>query len=121
MRSYTSLITKSVGLLAALLISFSVSTAQPYTVVNGWQGAGAQTTSSYTYFYNYPNEYYYIFGYSFMYDYMDRAYQEFIVTAADMKAAGLCAGPIDAMSLRSIRNPINWTLVSGSSSSPSTQ
>ncbi|RPI66345.1 MAG: hypothetical protein EHM43_11520, partial [Ignavibacteriae bacterium] len=57
----------------------------------------------YFYFYD-GNTYIYNNSYMMWYDYYSPNYNEWIVTAEDMKNAGLCAGPIDAMSLRFVSN-----------------
>jgi len=88
-----------------LMIACSATlVAQQTYVVNGFVGAGQQTVPSYSYVYNYPNEYYYFSDWNyFSYDYMTSYRQQYIVTAADMRAAGMCAGPISSMAYRFVR------------------
>ncbi|MCO6467072.1 MAG: hypothetical protein J5I53_10700, partial [Bradyrhizobiaceae bacterium] len=96
------------AVMAAIVMIAGNISAQPLTYVPGWTGAGALKTSSYTYNYNYPEDYLYMYALYGWYDYYNPGYNEFVVLASDMKAAGLCAGPVNAMSLRFLRNPINW-------------
>ncbi|MBI2794056.1 MAG: hypothetical protein HYX66_05325, partial [Ignavibacteria bacterium] len=97
------------GVFIVVIASSVVTNAQQYTVVPGYTGPGSYLVGSNYYAYNYPN-YYRSTQYTYMmfYDYFAPVYTEWIVTAQDMRNAGLCAGPIDAMSLQFIRNPITW-------------
>lgn len=81
--------------------------AQSYTQIPGF--AGGSRMGSYTYVYNYPQASYYIYGLYTLYDYYNKGYDEFVVLASDMKAAGLCSGPITGMSMRFLVNPRSYT------------
>ncbi|MBZ0194209.1 MAG: hypothetical protein K8G78_03855, partial [Deltaproteobacteria bacterium] len=86
-------------------------------LIASWQGAGAQNyvtipgtpggqqRTNYFYEYNYPNLTQYIFGYYAYYDYYNRGYDEFIILAADMKRAGLCAGPLAGLGMQFVSMP----------------
>ncbi|RPI66986.1 MAG: hypothetical protein EHM43_10280, partial [Ignavibacteriae bacterium] len=85
-----------------MIIGWGSVSAQPYTSVPSNVG---QSWTSYYYLYDGIN-YMYNYGYYMWYDYLTPNYQEWILTADDMKKAGLCAGPLDAMSLRFIYNNV---------------
>ena len=104
------------SMLALVMVAGTTVTvnAQQYTVVPGYYGEEGNTTASYPdpigyyyYNYNYP-QYKYFYGLYAWYDYYSPTYSEWIVTATDLKAADLCAGPIDAMSLLFLRNAKQW-------------
>ncbi|KAB2892559.1 MAG: hypothetical protein F9K28_11495, partial [Bacteroidetes bacterium] len=83
----------------------------------GWQGAEAQKMTpipGYSGGLMWPNDYYegnypgltrYLYGYYPYYDYYTRGYDEFIVTAADLKKAGLCSGPLAGLGMQFIHVP----------------
>ncbi|MBZ0194859.1 MAG: hypothetical protein K8G78_07170, partial [Deltaproteobacteria bacterium] len=86
-----------------LLCSMQLAEAQNYVTIPGV--TGGQQRTNYFYEYNYPNLTQYIFGNYSYYDYYNRGYDEFIVTAADMKKAGLCAGPLAGLGMQFVHVP----------------
>ena len=88
--------------------------AQPYTTIYGFHGPDGNANSDpqngvwqSPISSSDPFPYPYLFTYPF-YTYMNRHYTEFVVTAQDLKNAGLCAGPISALSLSFLQNNVNW-------------
>ena len=103
---------------ALLLTAFpETSLAQKPVVIYGYYGEDGNDASNpgansypdpvttYHWNYNYPNDYAYIYGFYFGgYYYYTKAYSEFIVSANDLRAAGLCAGPLDQLGLQWVVN-----------------
>ncbi|MBI2794980.1 MAG: hypothetical protein HYX66_10075, partial [Ignavibacteria bacterium] len=109
---FTSLVGCGIVTLLMTLASVTSLNAQ-FKVIKGYQGSGAFNAPSYSYSYvnNYPNTDSYsntYAGYLWMYTYYTRGFSEFVVTKDNMLAAGLCPGPIDAMSFQFLKTSFNF-------------
>jgi hypothetical protein len=109
-----SMIARNIGIAVALLFAAVAMQAQNYKVVKGYQGSGAFDSPSYYYYYQPDNNGGYtqrqtIAGYLFFYEYYPWQLSEFVVTKTDLLAAGICPGPIDAMSLKVVKTTRNFT------------
>jgi len=100
----------------ATLCTVHEASAQKFVPIPGLYGMEGNTSNAgYPdpigyYYYQYDgNGYRYFYSLNSFYDYYRPSYTEWIVTATDLQAAGICAGPIDGMSLMFLSNyKNNW-------------
>jgi hypothetical protein len=113
---HSVLLCSLLGVLGVMFSPPAVHGQQP-VVIHGYYGEDGNGTSnpasnqfpspitSYHWNYNYPNNYAYIYGFYWGgYYFYTKAYSEFIVNVNDLRAAGLCAGPIDQLGIKFVLN-----------------
>ena len=98
MKTNSLLVSSILALLCSVVLGFAPATAQNYTYVP--TNKSSEKWEPYHSFYDGNVNQYHQMGYFWWYDYGTPFYSEWVVPASDMKAAGLCPGPIDAMSLQ---------------------